>query len=255
MNIFKRFISLLMLLCIWFLSTFNVSAYETKQVKLPLTWAITSKEVFKKVWVKHSKLVETTLPNEKKNFWLAWSTNSDLSHWAKQLEKSEYSKDWYIVLPKQWLIMPLWVLWSGHSIFKEYMKWKDKKLNELMTRWAVVVPISWYDLKFGNNWNKIIWWHSSYFKNKNLWKYKTHFQKIIGLEKDEEIWIYKNIAWTKEYQRYVYKVTKSYNIKSNDFEIVEDKKDRITLFTCTPIWWVTWRWIVEAEFVSQNKTK
>lgn len=231
------------------------AVWQENIVKLPNTWAITSKEVYKKVWVRTNKLVETTLPNEKKNFSLAWTDNSDLSHWASQLDKSDHSKDAYIVLPKQWLIMPMWILSTEHSIFKEFQKWKDKKLNELMTRWAVVVPLSWYNLNFWANWNKIIGWHSSYFKNSKLWKYKTHFQKIIWLEEWEEIWVYKNIPWTKEYQRYVYKVKSSYNLKSNNFEIKEDWKDRITLFTCTPIGWTSWRWIVEAEYVSQNKTK
>lgn len=249
----KKF-AILMLIFSFFPINSIVDANERKDIVLPVTWVLSQKEIFDKVWVKKSRKVETELP-DKEEFSLAWNENTNLSFWATKLDKKDYRKQWYIVLPKQWLIMPLWDLTIDHSIYKEFLKWKDKKLNELMTRWAVNIPLSWHNLKFWRNWNKIIWWHSSYYKNDKLWKYKTHFQMIIWLEEWEEIWIYKHIEWTKWYQRYVYKVKKSYNHDSNNFSIIEDWTDKLTLFTCTPIWWISWRWIVEAEYVSQNKTK
>ena len=142
--------------------------------------------------------------------------------------------------------MPLLNLSADDNIFKEYMDWKDKKLNDKMWNGALLIPVFW-EKPFWKNWNKLIGGHSSYFKSRN-WKYKTHFQKIIWLKGNDLIYVYKYDEKAKIYDLYKYKVNSSYNLNSNRIELVNDeRKDIITLFTCTPIWWVSWRWIIEAE--------
>lgn len=207
--------------------------------------SISQKEIFQKVWVRLNKNVETYLPDAS-NFDLAWSKEIDFSFWAKKLDKWEDLKGTFIVIPSQWVVMPLLNLSADDNIFKEYMDWKDKKLNDKMWNGALLIPVFW-EKPFWKNWNKLIGGHSSYFKSRN-WKYKTHFQKIIWLKGNDLIYVYKYNEKAKIYDLYKYKVNSSYNLNSNRIELVNDeRKDIITLFTCTPIWWVSWRWIVEAE--------
>jgi sortase (surface protein transpeptidase) len=107
---------------------------------------------------------------------------------------------------------------------------------------------------FWKVWNKVIFAHSSYFKSDNG-RYKTDFQKIIELDPGEEIWIFeKNINW--DYTRYRYKTINSYNTKPTNVSVLKPWIwKNLTLFTCTPIWWISWRWIVEAKFIDEEKIK
>lgn len=76
--------------------------------------------------------------------------------------------------------------------------------------------------------------HSSYRKSSNA-KYKTHFQKIIGMRSGEQVWIYKKDVSGK-YVRYVYQVNASYNTSDRDISVLHPTAaDQLTLMTCTPI--------------------
>lgn len=216
----------------------SVKKDETKyKIKLPKTWwEITQEQINKKVWKKSNKSLELNLI--KWDFKKAWSKNTDLDFWLEQLSKNEKNNDEFLVIPSEWLVMPIW---------KANENLNETKLWALMTKFATkfdYMTQEWSSV-YWEKWTKFIWWHSSYFKWKQYWKYKTHFQKIIWLEKNEEIWVYKkNKEW--KFDRYVYQVNQSYNSKWENITVEVDWKDNLVLFTCTPIWWNSWRWIVNS---------
>lgn len=210
-------------------------------VILPETWS----EAIKKVWIKKNRKIQTELNEELFN--LKWEENTDLNFWLKNSNITKWKKkeDWYIVIKSKWLIIPLWEI-------KNDIKDK-KKLWKILSEWSMkfdYLTKNWSN-EFWEIWTKFIWWHSSYFKWNKYWEYKTHFQKIIWLEEWEEIWVYKK-EWNS-YKRYVYKVESSYNKEnSKEMTIFNNDIDRLVLFTCTPIWWVSWRWIVESKFLYED---
>lgn len=216
-----------------------ISDFKSYSVKLPKTWwEITQEEINRKVWKKNNKKLETELIKD--DFKNVWSNETNHEFWLNQLSKDEYSKYWeFLVIPSEWLVMPLDVLKNEEK--------NEKKLWSLMTKSAIKLDYmtkNWSS-NYWENWTKFIWWHSSYFKWKSFWKYKTHFQKIIWLEMNDKIFIYKKDEnWN--FNKFVYKVNSSYNIENwNDLRI-DRNLDDLVLFTCTPIWWTTWRWIVHA---------
>jgi LPXTG-site transpeptidase (sortase) family protein len=85
-------------------------------------------------------------------------------------------------------------------------------------------------------------------------RYKTHFQKIIELEEGEEIWIYKKQE-NGEYRRYKYRTEVSYEVNPKDTSILSPGIGKnLTLFTCTPIGWITGRWVVQAKYIDEEKS-
>lgn len=220
--------------------------------KLPKTWHFSEEEIYKKagiVWKKTKQVVETRLPN-KETFRLAGTTNTELSHWLEVVPKEDRNKNKYLVIPSLWLVMPINEVKENSKEYNNFINGWEEDFHETLKTGSVEIP--WTSLNgYGEIWNKVIAWHSSYFKNSNA-RYKTHFQKIIWMEKNEEIWIYeKNAEW--KYTRYVYKVRASYNTKDTDIEAIKPTENSVlTLFTCTPIWGVTGRWIVKADFSYKN---
>ena len=220
--------------------------------KLPKTGAISSQEIYKKVWLVWEwvrRIVETRLPN-KEIFRLAGNTNTELSHWLEVLPKEDRNKNKYVVIPSSWLVMPINEVKENSKEYNNFINGWEEDFHEILKTGSVEIP--WTSLNgYGETWNKVIAWHSSYFKNSTA-RYKTHFQKIIWMEKNEEIWIYeKNAEW--KYTRYVYKVRASYNTKDTDIEVIKPTESSVlTLFTCTPIWGVAGRWIVKADFSYKN---
>lgn len=213
---------------------------------------ISQSEIYKKVGLEKKDLskIEIKLPS-KETFDLAWTWETSLVTWIEKLRKEDRKKDKYLVLPTQGLIIPINDVPKNSKAYKNYMSGKNENFVEYLNNWTVEIPLTsanWY----GSHWNKVIAWHSSYWKDKPAF-YKTHFQKIIWMEKWDEIWIFeRNKKWF--FDKYIYKVTKSYNTDDEDISILESRKNKseLTLFTCTPIWWITWRWIVKAEFLSKN---
>lgn len=217
--------------------------------ELPKTWALESSEILKKWWLAgytFRKLIDIKLP-KKETFRLAWTNEKNLEKWLEILPKQDRNKDKYIVLPTQGLIMWINSVNKNDKSYQEFINWKNQNFYDYLIDWALEVP--WTSINnFWEIWNKVIAWHSSYWKG---WKsrYKTHFQKIIGMEKGEEIWIFtKNENWN--FDKYIYKVTESYNTSKNDISILKPTDNKqLTLFTCTPIWGSHGRWIVKSEFI------
>jgi hypothetical protein len=155
-----------------------------------------------------------------------------------------------VVIPSNWLVIPVNKVPENTKDFDRMVSGYEIHVNTYLKTWAMEYPRTW---KLGKAWNKVIFWHSSYWK-KDDGRYKTHFGKIIELDPGEEVWVYKKENW--EYKRYVYKVEKSYNTPANDVWVLKPTKDStLTLFTCTPIGWIKWRWIIRAKYIWNEAKK
>lgn len=208
--------------------------------KLPKTWAVD------KVWViKNQKNLDISLPS-KETFRLAWSWETNLNVWLDILPERDRKNNKFIILPKQGLVMPVNSVSENEKAYKNFINGKEENFEKYLVNGSVQLP--WTSKKwFWEAGNKVIWWHSSYWFGKS--NYRTHFQKIIEMENNDEIWIFeKQKNW--EFKRFVYKVEKSYNTKDSDVSILKaSNEDILTLFTCTPIWGVSGRWIVKSKFI------
>ena len=225
----------------------KIGAWIIKMPKiLPKTgWNITDR--VKKI--KNSKL---EIDTDNNRFRLAWSKNTDINFWKQVLDKEEQNRDKYIVTPSNWLVLAINDVPNNIVDYKELLSWREINVNKYLKTGSMEYPwtsINWY----GEVGNKVIFAHSSYWKNDDG-RYKADFQKIIELDIWEEIWIYEKIDWI--YKRFKYKTIESYNTKANDVSVLESWIwKNITLFTCTPIGWIEWRWIVKAKYIDDNKIK
>ena len=232
------------------LSKTSDSLIKTYVKRLPKTGALGESQLHKKVGVVSSKTsskVETRLPSESL-FRLAGDKNTDLAHWLSVLPHSERSADQYVVLPTQWLVMPIQTVASGSAAYNNFVNGKNEDFLSYLHNGAVQLPATSRGT-YGDSGNKVIAGHSSYRKSSTA-KYKTNFQKIIGMEAGEQVWIYKKNS-SGVFTRYVYQVEASYNTSAKDVSILyPTTKDQVTLMTCTPIGGVVGRRIVKATFVS-----
>lgn len=234
----------------------EITIVETKNTeikkypnRMPRTGVLSDIEIQKKVGVIGGKLlkqIEINLPS-KEIFKLAWSNNTNLEYWLDVVPEIDRKSDKFIVLPIQWLVMPIKTVEKDSKEYNNFINGKNEDFSRFLQQGAVELPgtsANWY----GEIGNKVIAWHSSYWK-KDSGRYKTHFQKIIGMEAKEEIWVYQKQP-NGEYQRFVYRVKSSYNSSENDISPIKPTDaSSITLFTCTPIGWIAWRWIVRGEFI------
>lgn len=197
-----------------------------------------------RIWAEKLKLIETRIKKEK--FRLAGSTNTDLSHWLQVLDEDEKNLDQYIVIPSNGLVMPIINVDENDPAYNNFLNGITEHFYKYASNGAVELP-GYKANNFGENGNKVIGGHSSWWRNDA--RYKTHFQKLIGMETEKEIWVYqKNENW--EYTRFVYSTIDSYNTKDTDTTILDQTEDsQITLFTCTPIGGDLGRWVVKAKFL------
>lgn len=194
------------------------------------------------------KLLDTKVNSH--DFRLAGSTNTELSHWLQVLDSHEQNLDKYIVIPSIGLVMPIADVSKTDKAYANFLTGKTEHFYDYAGKGAVGIPDIGND--FGEKGNKIIAGHSSWWKDDNSVKYKTHFQKIINLSINTEIWVYEKNT-SGEYSRYVYKTTESYNTGETDVSILKQTPNSIlTLFTCTPIGGDIGRWVVKAEFVEKH---
>lgn len=184
-------------------------------VFLPATGSKIKKPTPKKV-----KAQLETKPNTK-DFSKKGSTNTDLHYWTDGKDGN------YVVIPSEGLVVPL------GEIDKETSR---TELGKMLTFNAL-------SFDYMAEKTRIIGWHSSYYKGNQFGKYKAHFQKLIGLKTETEIWVY------EYWMRKVYTVNASYEIKWDKFSF-SDEQDKLILFTCTPIGGISGRWIVEAKLKS-----
>ncbi|MBS9783769.1 sortase [Candidatus Gracilibacteria bacterium] len=192
-------------------------------------------------------LLEVRLPS-KEVFRLAGSENSDLDFWLDVVPEEDRNKDKYIVLPTQGLVMPINTVDKTEQAYSDFINGENQNFNNFMHDGAIEIPGT-STRGYGEVGNKMIAGHSSYWYSGST-RYKTHFQKIIGMEEGEEIWVYERDAWSGEFKRYVYRVHSSYNTSKYDVDVLKpvDTK-QLTLMTCTPIGGISGRWIVKGEFV------
>jgi len=206
---------------------------------LPKTWTSIEERTFKR----NIKKIETELP-KKEIFRLAWSNNDDLDFWKQVLPKIDQNRDEYLVIPSNGLVIPVNKIPENTSDFSKMISWKEIHVNDYLKTGVMEYPNSW---ELGKIWNKVIFWHSSYWKSDNG-RYKTHFGKIIEMDNWEEIWVYKKINW--KFKLFKYIVEKSYNTKPTDVGVLNPTNNStLTLFTCTPIWGIVGRWIVKANYI------
>ena len=207
---------------------------------LPKTWTSIEKRTYRrKVYS-----IDVNLPS-KEIFRLAWSNNSDINYWKQVLPKVDQNRDEYVVIPSNWLVIPVNRIPKNTTDFNKMVSWKEIHVNDYLKTWAMEYPNSW---ELGKPGNKVIFGHSSYWKNDDG-RYKTHFGKIIELDKWEEVWVYKK-AENGEFKRYRYKVTNSYNTKPTDVWVLKPiQNSTLTMFTCTPIWGIAGRWIIKANYI------
>ena len=212
---------------------------------LPKTWT----PILEKTNILENKKIDTVIKKER--FILSGSTNRSLDFWKKVLDKRDRNAKKYIVIPSSGLIIPINNINENTSDYKKIISWKEIELNKYLKTGVMEYP--WTSTKwFWEIWNKVIFWHSSYWK-KDDWRYKTDFGKIIELDPNEEIWIYiKNNSW--KYRLFRYKVEDSYNTTDDDIWVLNPWIwKNISLITCTPIWWIAGRWIIKAKFIDEEK--
>jgi hypothetical protein len=176
---------------------------------------------------------------------------NDINIWKLKLPEIDRNRDEYIVVPSNWLIVPVNYVPKTSEDYEKLINWKEVNANLYLKTWVMSLPGTSVN-DYWQVWNRIIYGHSSYWKDDDG-RYKTQFQKIIELDVGEEIWVYKiQSNWT--FKRFVYKVEKSYETKPTDVWILTPGLwSNLTLITCTPIWWTEWRWVVRAKFVNENK--
>ncbi len=214
---------------------------------LPKTWT----PISQRIKTIKQKRINTTLPDSN-IFRLAWNYINNIEYWKQVLPKQDQNRDEYIVVPSNWLVIPINHVPSNTIDFTKMISWKEIHVNDYLKTWAMMYPNSSIN-EYGKPWNKVVFWHSSYWK-KDDWRYQTHFQKIIELDEAEEVWVFKKI--NGKFKRFRYKIEKSYNTPQENVSVLKPWVWSIlTLFTCTPIWWIKWRWIIEAKYINEEKQK
>ena len=214
--------------------------------KLPKKLPQSGTPIFKRVWTRNAKNIETSLPNPEV-FRLAGNTSEELKTWLEVLPEQDRYADTYLVLPSNGLVMPINTVLSGSKDENALLNWENIDFNKYLRNGALEYPgTSTND--YGQIGNKVIFGHSSYFAHDHG-RYKTHFQKIIELNAGEQVRIFrKTTSWIKLFK---YRVTESYDGKPTEVSKVlsDSYKSEISLFTCTPIGWVKGRWIVKAQLI------
>lgn len=227
-----------------------------KDEKTSWLWLKFFPKVLPKTWTPISERVRTIINNKvelelpKLTFSLAWNYENDINFWTKTLDKRDRNEDEYIVVPSNWLVVPVNNVDKTAPDFNKLVSGQEINVNKYLKDWVMSYPETSKN-EYGKPWNKVVFGHSSYWKKDNG-RYKTQFQKIIEMDEGEEVWVYKKI--NGKFERFRYKVEKSYNTPADDVSVLESWIwSNLTLFTCTPIGWITWRWIIKAKYIDEDK--
>lgn len=215
---------------------------------LPKVLPRTGTQISTRVQTRLDDRVETSLPDTT-NFRLAGSKNTDIDFWKQVLVQQDRDAQKYIVIPSNGMVVPINEVKEKTSDFDEMINGREIDVNKYLQNGGVEYPgtsKNWY----GELGNKVIFAHSSYWKE-DAGRYKTHFQKIIELDVNEEVWVYEKTS-SGEYKRFVYIVSSSYNTDESDVDVLKPGIwKNLTLFTCTPIWGTAGRWIIQAKYVDE----
>jgi uncharacterized repeat protein (TIGR01451 family) len=222
--------------------------WESLLKRLPKVLPKTGTQIWDRVITKSNPKVDTSLPDEN-IFSKAGSTNTDINFWIDTLPKEDRNAQKYVIIPSNGLVIRVNEVAEKTSDLDNMINGQEININEYLKSWALEYP--WTSTKwYGEVGNKVIFWHSSYWKEDD-WRYKTHFQKIIELDTNEQIWIYEQDI-TGAYIRYQYVVTQSYNTENDDVDaLLPGTGKNLTLFTCTPIWGIAGRWIIKAKYIDE----
>jgi LPXTG-site transpeptidase (sortase) family protein len=227
----------------------SVKKWISQLIKLPKILPKTWTPISDKVKTKLNPKVVTSLQSyveNKDNI-----INNDLNYRKAKLPYEQDKNAWeYLVAPSVWLVIPIINVPNISTDYKKLIDWNEINFNNYLQNWAM--KYAWTSSNsYWEDWNTVIFWHSSYFTKDN-WRYKTAFQAIIGLDPNEEVWIYKKLD-NNEFKQYKYKVEKSYNVKPTQTDILlASGWKELTLFTCTPIWWIEWRWVIKAKYIEDT---
>lgn len=202
-----------------------------------------STQISYRVKTKINNKLELTLPPVT-SLLSGWNRNNITFWWEAVPDIDRFKKE-YLVIPSNGLVIPINTARNNLSSASWLSDWRDIDYNKYLETGALKF---YSDTEYGAFGNTIIFGHSSFWKNKP-WRYKTHFQKIIALDINEEIWIFKRLD-DGNYKRYIYNTQKTYNTSPENIEILLNTRQtkKLTLFTCTPIWGVSWRRVIEAYY-------
>lgn len=175
---------------------------------------------------------------------------NDINSWKAKLPEADRNRSEYIVVPSNWLVVPVNYVPTASDDYDSLINWREIDVNKYLQSWVMNYPGT--SSSYGKAWNKVIFGHSSYWKI-DEWRYKTQFQKIIELDAWEEIWVYKLLSnW--DFKRFVYEVTKSFETDPTNVSVLDQWVwSNLTLVTCTPIGWITSRWVVKAKYINEEK--
>ncbi len=218
-------------------------------IKYPKTLLKTGTPITDRTYIQRNSKVETSLP--KNSYQYAWYFKNDINFRTKKLVAEDRNRDLYIVIPTNGLVMPVNTVANHSKDYNTLVSGQAPEVNKYLKTGALLYPGT-SSKDFWEVGNKVIFGHSSYWK-KDDGRYKTEFQKIMELDKDEEIWIYKKQSNWK-YKRYRYKVRIVYPISpKNTYPLEPGVGKNLTLITCTPVWGVKGRWVVSAKYIDENK--
>jgi len=226
--------------------------WETSIKQLPAVLPKTGTPIEERVWKIRSSNIVTGLPSSEV-FRLAGDTNKNVDHWKQVLDERDQDAEKYIVIPSNGLVVPINAFEEDSSDFEAMINGREWNINPALRTWALEYPGA-STRGYGEVWNKVIFGHSSYFADA-LWRYKTHFQKIIELDAWEEVWVYEKQT-NGVYELYRYETEKSYNTDDSDTSVLLPWEGKnLTLFTCTPIGGIDGRWIIKAKYIEENNTQ
>lgn len=216
----------------------------TELKSLPDTLLAVWTPVEEKTSIINDPRVETLAPEMTKSF------TNDIKHWKAQLPEIDRARSEYIVIPSSWLVVPVNYVPQNSDDYKDLVNWKNIDVNEHLKTWVMNYPST--KSTYWEAWNKVIYGHSSYWKI-DEGRYKTQFQKIIELDEWEEIWVYK-LREDGSHERFVYIVNKSFETSADNVSVLNQWIwSNLTLITCTPIGWITARWVVKAKYLDEKK--
>jgi sortase (surface protein transpeptidase) len=86
------------------------------------------------------------------------------------------------------MITPVNTLATGSSDYTRLVNGREIDVNPYLRDGVMVYPGT-QSGGYGTVGNTVIFGHSSYYAS-DSGRYKTHFQKIIELDPDDEVWVY-----------------------------------------------------------------
>jgi LPXTG-site transpeptidase (sortase) family protein len=206
--------------------------------------------------IRHLKTATNAMfPSQKYGFARIADAPTDYDFWRSRLSKADALRESIVVIPTIGIVAPINDMnWSGYANgvddYALTLAGRSVSINQYLKSWVLHYPQT-----AGAWWvgNMVIFWHSSYF-HADSGRYKTVFANLMELDPEEEVWVYTRSPITREITRYAYRVTNSYDTKPEDTAILLqwDEKAKITLFTCTPVGWIEWRWVIRGELIQKN---